>query len=106
MTETSNVLGPVEVETVDDLKRLIEQVRTTDTALVVSVDGDQAVLSPPPQGPTQHSREEQRRADDEAFFSAFGSWKGLIDDPEEFKRQIKAARGSNRPYREITLPDE
>ncbi|MDP9365618.1 MAG: hypothetical protein M3Q10_15580 [Chloroflexota bacterium] len=106
MTETSNVLEPVEVETVDDLKRLIEQVRTTDTALVVSVDGDQAVLTPPPPGATEHSREEQRRADDDTFLSAFGSWKGLIADPEEFKQQIKVARGSNRPYREITLPDE
>lgn len=106
MTDNAKVAEAVEVETIDDLKRLIERVRATDDALVVSVDGDLAVLSPPPDDSPGRSREEQRRADDEAFFSAFGSWKGLLDDPEEFKRQIKAARGSNRPYREITLPEE
>jgi hypothetical protein len=49
--------------------------------------------------------EEKAKADEEKFLSAIGSWVGHLD-PEEFERQIKEARGSRRPFVEITLPDD
>jgi hypothetical protein len=49
--------------------------------------------------------EERAKRDEEAFLSALGSWKDHID-PDEFMRQVREGRGSNRAVYDITLPDE
>ena len=96
----------VEVRDLDDLYRVVKEVRAQDEPLVIQGDnGDEIVLPPSPRRrPKRRTAEERARADEEAFLSTAGSWQGLID-PEEFLRQMKAARSSSRPYVEITLPD-
>lgn len=93
----------IEIVTIEDLREAMRRVEGRDETVVVSIDGDEALLSAVPPW-LRRRTPEQRAADDAAFMSAAGSLKGLID-PEEFKKQIREARGSNRPFPESTLPE-
>ena len=96
-----------EIASLDDLRRIAAEVRADRKPRLVSIaGGGQITLAPVRKKRKQMTPEEQAKADEEAFLSSFGSWEGHLDDPEEFKRQIKAARGSRRPFVEITLPDD
>lgn len=97
----------VEVRDVDELYRVLKEVRAEEEPLVLQGDnGDEIVLPPSPRRRVkQRTKEERAQADEEAFLSSAGSWVGHLD-PDEFLRQVNAARGSRRPYVEITLPEE
>ena len=96
----------VEVRDLDDLYRVVKEVRAQDEPLVIQDDnGAEIVVNPAPRRPKRRTAEERARADEEAFLSSAGSWAGLIDG-EEFKRQYKAARGSDRPPVVLDLPEE
>ena len=95
-----------EITSIDDLRRIAADVQHDNRPRLVSVaGGGNITLAPARKKRRKLTPEEKVKADEEAFLSAAGSWKGLID-PEEFKRQIREGRGSNRPYVEINLPDE
>ena len=97
----------MEIRDVDHLYRVLKEVRAQNEPLVLQGDnGDEIVIPPSPRRRAKRrTAEERAKADEAAFLSSAGSWAGLID-PDEFLRQVKAARGSNRPYVEITLPEE
>ena len=96
----------VEIKDVDDLFRVVKEVRGRDEPLVIQHDGTEIVV-PASHRPKRRrlTPEERAKADEEAFLSSAGSWRGHID-PDEFMKQVRAGRSSNRPVYEITLPDE
>jgi hypothetical protein len=99
---------PLSIENFDDLRRAIRDVQEHNEPIVFEAKEVGIAVLSPPRRPKRRKMtpEERERADYEAFLSAAGSWKGHLDVPEEFKRQIKAGRGSRRRFVEITLPDE
>ncbi len=96
----------VEIRDLDDLHRVLLEARSQGEPLVLQTDGgDEIVFSPSARTrPKRRTSEERAKADDEAFLASAGSWKGLID-VDEFKRNYKAARGSNRPPIVLDLPE-
>lgn len=90
----SEHLKPIDITNIPELIRLAEEVQATNEARVLRrADQDIAVVSP--LGSKRTSKRTISKADGEAFFSAAGSWKDLIDG-EAFKAEVRAARGSNR----------
>ena len=65
--------------------------------MVEKDDGARAVLQPvAPRKAARRRRGKTATARYEAFRSAFGGWKDLVDG-EALKEQLAAARGSDRP---------
>ena len=97
----------VEIRDVDELYRVLKEVRAEEEPLVIQGDNGDEIVVPPGtrRRAKRRTAEERAKADEEAFLSSAGSWVGHLD-PDEFLRQVKAARGSRRPYVEITLPEE
>ncbi len=99
---------PVEIASLDDLRRVLQDVSEQNTSRIIQISDDvRAVLSPIPTANARRKQEGRGRiqTDDEAFLSAAGSWKGLID-PDEFMKQVREGRSSNRPPIVLDLPDE
>ena len=96
----------VEIKDVDDLFRVLKEVRNSEEPLVIRDNGAEIVV-PASHRPKRRrmSPEERAKADEEAFLLALGGWKDHID-PDEFMKQVRAGRSSNRPVYEITLPEE
>lgn len=104
MTKALTDDRPIEIVGIEDLRLAVRRVADTEEPVVVSLDGDEVVLGPVSSWQDRRTPE-QRAADDAAFLSAAGSLKGLID-PDEFKKQIREGRSSNRPLLDLTLPEE
>lgn len=88
----------VEIRDLDDLLRVVKEVRAENEPLVIEIGGGQEfVVNPAPRQDKRRRRtpEERIKADDEAFMSSAGSLAGLFD-PDEFRQQYRAARGSRR----------
>jgi len=104
---TSHDDEPVEeITTLDDLRRIAADVQQEKRPRLVSIaGGGNITLAPAHKKRRRPTPDEKAETDEEAFLSAAGSWKGLVD-PEEFKRQIREGRSSNRPYVEINPPDD
>ena len=104
MVRTLETEDLIEIATIEDLRLAVRRVEATEEPVVVSLDGDEVVL-----GPISSWRDrrtpQQRAEDDAASRSAAGGWKGLID-PDEFKRQVREGRSSNRPALDLTIPEE
>jgi hypothetical protein len=83
----------IDIATIEDLRQAIRRVVDRGESVVVTIDGAEALLRPVPGG-LRRRTPEQQAADDAAFRSAAGSLKGLID-PDEFKRQLREARGKD-----------
>jgi antitoxin (DNA-binding transcriptional repressor) of toxin-antitoxin stability system len=81
-----------------DWPGLVEEVRRTNTPVVLRRDGEPiAALRPLP------ARKARKRPSPEsvaAFLATAGTWRGHVD-AEELKRQIKAARSDHRPPVEL-----
>jgi hypothetical protein len=95
---------PIEILSIEDLRTAVRRVEATEEPVVVSLDGDQVMLGPVTAWRDRRTRE-QRAEDDAAFLAAAGGWKGLID-PEEFKKQIREGRSSDRPAVDLTRREE
>lgn len=104
MVRTLETEDLFEIATIEDLRLAVRRVEATEEPVVVSLDGEEVVLGPRSSWPDRRTPE-QRAADDDAFRSAAGGWKGLID-PDEFKKQVREGRSSNRPAIDLTLPEE
>ncbi|MEA2515366.1 MAG: hypothetical protein QOJ59_4855 [Thermomicrobiales bacterium] len=96
----------VEIKDIDDLLRVVKEARGQEEPLVIQDNGAEIVV-PASRHPSRRRRtlEERANADEEAFLSAAGSWKGLID-PEELKKQIYDARGQRPRYVDRLLDEE
>lgn len=97
----------VEINDIDDLFRVVKEVRGQDEALIIQFDDRHEIIVPASRRPRRRklTPEEKAKADDEAFLASAGSLKGLFD-PDEFMERVREGRSSNRPVYEITLPDE
>ena len=98
----------VEIRDLDDLLRVVQEVRAEDAPLVLQIDdGDEIVVEPASRraGRRRPTPEERARAVEAAFLAAAGGWKGLVDG-EALKRQIRAGRGSHRPLVELSCPGQ
>jgi hypothetical protein len=103
---TTNYEPVEEIGSLDDFRRIAADVQHDNRPRLVSIaGGGNITLAPARNKRRRLTPEKKAKADEEAFLSAAGSWKGPID-PEEFKRQIREGRSSNRPYVEINIPDE
>ncbi|MCL4458715.1 MAG: hypothetical protein M1136_03835 [Chloroflexi bacterium] len=90
-------LRPIDISNVPELLRIVEEVRRTDEARVLRRDDeDLAILMPAKPGSKHKPKPIKTRADYEAFCSAFGGWKGIVD-ADTLKRDLASARGSDRP---------
>jgi hypothetical protein len=90
---------PLDVQHLPDLARLAREVQRTRTPVELRENGeDVAVLFPAP--PKRRTAMQLTPAQREAFLASAGGWKGLVD-VQQFKREIKAARGSRRPPVEL-----
>lgn len=85
-------LKAIDITDIPDLLRIAEEVRDSNEARILKRDDeDIAVLKPV----ARKGRARSSKADYEAFVSAAGSWKGLVD-ADAVKEEIKASRGSDR----------
>ena len=94
-------VAPVDISTMPELARLADEVARTGTRLVLRRGTEELAVLVPARSRRRNScsaplTDEQRRA----LLSSIGSWRGLID-AEQFKREIKEARSSNRPPVEL-----
>lgn len=95
---------PFEISSLEDLRTAVRRVEATEEPVVVSLDGEEVVLGPVSSWRARRSAE-RRAADDAAFLSAAGGWKGLID-PDEFKKRVREGRSSNRPAVDFTFVED
>jgi hypothetical protein len=92
-------LQPIDITNKPVLLRLAEEVRAAGRPRVLQRDHeDVAILMPIP---ARHRRAHQDKTIAlDGLRASAGSWKGLVD-AEQLKREIKEARGSDRP--DVTL---
>lgn len=94
-----------DIADVDNLRDLAEEVRASGRPRLLVANGEEVAMLVPPRVGNLVVRDELPEVELtpeklSAFRAAFGSWKGHLDQ-EEFKAQIKAARGSRRPPVEL-----
>src|SRR5438128_1664829 len=86
----------IEISEIPDVLRIAEEVRSTNEPRVLSRNDEAiAVVVPVSAARRPRSKRPGTKADHDAFLAAAGGWKDLID-PEEFKQNIAASRGSDR----------
>ncbi len=89
-------LKSMDVTNMPDLLRLAEEVQATKQPRVLTRGGEELVEMRPLMPVVKRSlKRPKTQADLEAFRSAAGGWKGLVD-PEAFKAAIMSARASDR----------
>jgi hypothetical protein len=98
-----------EIASLDDLRRLAEEVRADKKPRLVAIAGGGEITLAPvgavKKKRSQMTAEEKVEADRRAFLSSAGALEGLFD-AEEFKRQYWAARGSGRQPVDLSELDE
>jgi hypothetical protein len=93
---------PIDITTIPDLARIVREVEATKQPRKLMRDNmTVAVISPVKSTPAEIKKRGKTRADYEAFKSAAGGWKGLVDT-EKLKRDIYESRKlSTRPPIEL-----
>ena len=92
---------PIDISAMPELARLAEEVaRTGERRVLRRGDVEVAVLIPARPRARRQRGKTLTPAQTAAVLSTAGGWKGLVDG-EQFKREIKAARGSRRPPVEL-----
>jgi hypothetical protein len=87
----------MDISNLPELLRLVEEVRRSAEPRVLRRDReDLAILTPVKPAPTGRPRRVKTKADYEAFRSAFGAWKDIVD-AAVLKEDLASARGSDRP---------
>lgn len=87
----------IDVAALPELRRIAEEVRDTRESIVLGNDGEELALVVPLAPQAEPRTRPLSQADYDAVMSAAGSWKGLVDDVDELKAELMAARGSTRP---------
>src|SRR3712207_232677 len=89
-------LNPIDISTIPELARLVDEVRTTGKPRRLQRDAmDVAILSPTrPRRPLKGKTITE--ADRAAARSAFGAWKDLVD-PEALKQQLNELQTDDQP---------
>lgn len=73
-------MRPIDISSVPDLVRIAEEVRTTGRPRILRRNGeDMAMVIPIAHGRKRRAKRTRTEADYEAFLSAAGGWKGLVD---------------------------
>ncbi len=92
---------PIDITTMPDLARIVEEVEATKKPRELRRDNKTvAVIAPAKKVPAKKKRE-KTTADYEAFLSAAGGWKDLVDT-EKLKKDIYESRKiSTRPPIEL-----
>ena len=94
-------LTPLDISNIPDLVRIAEEVNNTKKSRVLTVSRRTlAVLMPVETAGASKEKRGKTKADYDAFFSAFGSWKDV--DTDALLKNISATRKrSNRPPIEL-----
>jgi hypothetical protein len=92
------------IQTIEDLVDALNDATVDDPRLVLQVGGEEFVLRVVSRRKRRTSAR-RRKADEEAFLSAFGSFKGVLD-PDEFMKLVREGRSSSRPPIEFPRADE
>jgi hypothetical protein len=101
-TAMTKHLTPIDIRSLPDLMRLAEEVKATKTPRVLKkADETVAILMPVGTVTKPKKKRGKTKADYEAFKSAAGGWKGVVDT-EQLKRDIYESRKiSTRPPIEL-----
>jgi len=86
----------IDITHIPELLRLAEEVQKSNQLTVLIKDGEEVLEVRPAKPSKRRSKAALRAADYEAFRSAAGGWKGLVDT-EALMKDIMASRGSDRP---------
>jgi hypothetical protein len=86
----------VDIDDYPDLLRLVEEVEATDKPRLLRRGKHDVALLIPLHANTRRSSRKPTDEDVAAFLAAAGGWKDLVDT-EQLKRDVYAARGSDRP---------
>ncbi len=97
----SSNLTPIDISNLPELVRLAEEVNSTKQPRILKRDNETvAMLMPVGTTIKPKKKPAPTKADYEAFFSAFGSWKDV--DTDALLKNISATRKrSNRPPIEV-----
>jgi hypothetical protein len=94
----SRELPTVDIGDVPELIRLVEEVRASKKPRILRRNAEAlALLSPIGARRPVGARRTRTKADYEAFRSAFGSWKGLLEGDEFLAANAESRRRSSRP---------
>jgi hypothetical protein len=101
-TPMSKHFTPIDISSLPDLVKIAEEVKATKTPRVLKkADETVAILMPVGTATKPKKKRAKTQADYEAFKSAAGGWKGLVDT-EQLKRDIYESRKiSTRPPIEL-----
>ncbi len=92
----------IDISDVPDLLRIAEEVRTTRTPRMLRRDSeDMAVLMPITSTRKHKARRTKTKADYEAFRTAAGGWKGLVDTDKLIADIYESRRNSTKPPVEL-----
>lgn len=90
-------LKAIDISNVPELLRIAEEVHTTHEPRLLRRDReDLAILMPARQTTKGKRKRSITKGGYEAFRSAFGGWKGLVD-ADVLKKDLASTRGSDRP---------
>lgn len=92
---------PIDITNLPDLRKIAEEVEATNIPRVLKRENKTvAVIMPAPRA-TAEKKRGKTQADYEAFLSAAGGWKDLVDT-EQLKKDIYESRKiSTRPLLEL-----
>jgi len=99
---TRELARPIDIRTLSptDLLRVVEEVRATKEPRVLQRDSEPVAMLTPLPARSRTRRSNSPEAVLAAVRATAGAWKSLIDG-EQLKKDIKEARGSDRP--DVTL---
>jgi hypothetical protein len=91
---------PIDITNKPDLVKIAEEVEATKTPRELKRENKTVAVIVPVTGAKQAKKQEKTKADYEAFFAAFGSWKDV--DTDTLNKNIAEQRKrSNRPPLEL-----
>lgn len=93
-------LKTIDVTDLPELRRVAEDVRETQEPLLLRTGNDDVAILVPIEVSERSDERVRTQADHEAFLSAFGGWKGIVET-EKLKAGIRAGRSSDRPPVEL-----
>ncbi len=92
---------PIDISTIPDLARIVKEVEATKKPRKLMRDNMTVAVISPAKGAAAIKKRGKTRADYDAFLSAAGGWKDLVDT-EQLKKDIYESRKiSTRPPVEL-----